>query len=363
MEYQPDVEAMKKIAEKYEEKESLIIIGHGGSISTFYGIYNALKETVKKKVYFVQTIDPDKITEIKKNAHKHNSLVIAISKSGETVTQLEALMQFLDYDKVFITGAMGPLAEIAEKLQCTLIPHPPIGGRFSGLTEVALLPALMCGIDAHAIFIAGQEYLRQYQEENDAYRSADIMFQLEQAGIVDVFLQVYDAHWYPMTDLIVQLTHESFGKDGQGQTYFASESPESQHHSNQRFLGGRKNIAGWYIVTQQPHGDLITAVPDELKSVKVRDGMLGALDQLSLARSMRYEFEGTLQDARIHSIPVIEQEFTTRYPASVGRMIAFWQLFAVYSASLRGVNPFDQPQVENSKKISFDKRMITASML
>lgn len=355
--YEPKFAEMQKIAEQYKEYKNLVIVGHGGSISSFIGMYNALHELSTKKVFFVSTVDPDYILELKNSLNTQETLVIAISKSGETVTQIEALLQFKDFPLLFITGAMGPLAELAEKLQAQIVLHPPIGGRYTGLTEVALLPAILCGFDVQSMFKSAQEWYAQYKLDNDAFKAASIMYKLEEKGFVDVFMPVYDAHLFPITNLIVQLCHESFGKDGEGQTYFAHEAPESQHHTNQRFFGGRKNIIGWFLSTEKPLQDSMTIVPDLAKTISIKSHSLSALDGIPLSFALHAELQGTIEDAKLKNIPVVNQSITQRTASEVGSLIAFWQLYAIYSSLLRNVDPFDQPQVENSKKISFTKRL------
>ncbi len=361
--YEPDFAAMEEIAKQFENKSNIIVIGHGGSITSFAGIYNAFREHSSKKAYFISTVDPDYISEVKITAPKETSVVVAISKSGETVTQIEALLQFLDYDMVVITGETGPLAEIANSVGAKIIKHPAIGGRFCGMTEVGLFPAMMCGIDAKSIFIGAKEFYAKFGEANDAYASASILSQLEtDPGIIDVFMPVYDSHLYYLSSLIVQLCHESFGKDGKGQTYFAHTAPESQHHTNQRFFGGRKNIAGWFVSSESPLRDLTTKVPDNLKPIIIKNGSLSVLDGLPLESALHFEREGTIEDAKQAGIPVVDQTIEQRSPNEIGRLIAFWQLYAIYSSLMRKVDPFDQPQVENSKKISFSKRQSHSSL-
>jgi glucose-6-phosphate isomerase len=355
--YQPNFTQMEVFAEQYKDFKNIVIIGHGGSITSFYGMYHSLREQATKQAYFISTVDPDYIAEIKSFLNPEETLVIAISKSGETVTQIEALFQFTDFPMLFITGALGPLASIAEKLQAKIIMHPPIGGRYSGLTEVALLPAMLCGFDVKAMFKSAQAWYEKYKQDNLAFKAASVFQQLEDKGFVDVFLPVYDSHLFSMTNLIVQLCHESFGKDGEGQTYFAHAAPESQHHTNQRFFGGRKNIAGWFMSVEKPLKDLMTVVLDSVKTVSFKDSTLGTLDGIPLSVAMKAELEGTLENAKLQNIPVVLQTISQRTASEVGELIAFWQMYAVYSSLLRNVDPFDQPQVENSKKISFTKRL------
>lgn len=355
--YEPKFDEMERIVEQYKDFKNLVIVGHGGSITSFYGMYHALREQASKQVYIVSTVDPDYIKEITDFLDPKDTLVIAISKSGETVTQIEAVFQFINYPLLFITGAMGPLAEIAEQLKAQIVLHPPIGGRYTGMTEVALLPAALCGFDVRAMYTSAREHYALYKENNISFKAANILWQLEEKGFVDVFMPIYDAHLFAVSAVIVQLCHESFGKDGTGQTYFAHPAPESQHHTNQRFFGGRKNIAGWFMATEKPLTDITTHVPGNIKTTSIKHKTMGALDGIPLSVALKAELDGTLEDAKLKNIPTVLQTIPQRTPAEVGMLIAFWQLYAIYSSLLRNVNPFDQPQVENSKQISFAKRL------
>ena len=357
LDYRPDFSKIHSITEEYKKYKNIVVIGHGGSITSLQGMYYALHQFSTKHLYIVSTIDPDYIAELKKSIHPQNTLVIAISKSGETVTQIEALLQFAEFPLLAITSSMGPLLDVAKQLLGRVVLHPPIGGRFSGMTEVALLPAAICGLEVEAIYNGAQVWYKQFADNNAAYQAASILRQLEDRGTVDVFMPIYDSHLFPLSSLIVQLCHESFGKDGEGQTYFTHHAPESQHHTNQRFFGGRKNIAGWFMATDQPLTDAITTVPKGLQNIPLKDNHMLALDGIPLSAALRAEMYGTLEDARLQNIPVIAQSIPQRTPQEVGGLIAFWQLYAVYSALLRNVDPYNQPQVENSKKISFAKRL------
>ncbi len=355
--YQPNWLLMDSIHEKFSDVQNFLVIGHGGSVTSFYAIYESLKEqTTGKNAYFLSTVDPDYIAELSQILSPEDTLVIAISKSGETTTQVEALLQFLDYPLLGITGSSGPLYEIIKNQNGELVEHPSIGGRFTAFTEVALLPALLCGLDAKTLFESGREFHAKFAEGNSAFEMASVMYQLEQRGIVDVFMPFYDSHLYAFSNLVVQLCHESFGKDAQGQTYFAHESPESQHHTNQRFFGGRKNIAGIFTGVENVHNQLVSSVPDNLKEISFKNGNLGLLEGVSLNKAMHFEREGTIEDANAQDIPVIDIMLESRNLSSVGNLLAFWQLYAIYSSLLRNVNPFDQPQVEASKVLSFKKR-------
>lgn len=359
--YQPNFERIASVVQKYEQYKNIIVVGHGGSITSSAGFAAALIEKTSysgKRFIAVSTIDPDYLARVKLQYSKENSVVVAISKSGETVTQIEALTQFLDYPMICITGDSGPLAAIAKQVGAETVPHPVIGGRYTGLTEVGLLPAALLGLNVQAIFEGGSAVYKNYAEENNAWQAASIMHELEtKQGIVDVFVPFYDSALFGISNLIVQLCHESFGKDGKGQTYFGHDAPESQHHTNQRFFGGRKNIAGWFTSVEHALQDTRTQIPDDLEGIKLKSGTLQDLDHIPLHTALQFECEATIEDAHISGIPVVHQAILRRDEANIGALIAFWQLYAVYSSVLRQVDPFDQPQVENSKKISFAKRL------
>jgi len=361
--YKPDFELMEEIAEKYKEYKNILILAHGGSITSFLGMYHALKHQANKKVHFLSTVDPDYIFELKNLLNNKDTVVLSISKSGQNTTQIEMTMQFIDYPMVFVTGKSSPLRAIGEKLNAQIVEHPPIGGRYTAFTEVGLLPAVMCGLDAKAIFSGARTVLDLYKKENLAWKAASTFYQLEEKGFVDVFMPFYTHNLFYMSNLIVQLCHESFGKEGKGQTYFAHEAPESQHHTNQRFFGGTKNICGFFTSSESFEHPTVNNYPPSVHSVQMKGHVLFDINKIPLEKSLEAELEGTMEDAKINGIPLAYLAISGFNPAEIGSLIAFWQLYAVYSSVLRGVDPFDQPQVENSKNISFNKRLLFKGLL
>jgi len=355
--YQPDFELIEKYANEYKKYPKLLIIAHGGSLTTFFGYYHALKSQTNKKVYFLNTVDPDYIFELKQELKKEDTLVVSISKSGENTTQLEMTMQFSDYPLLVVTGEKSPLREIAEKLKIPVVTHPTIGGRYTGLTEVALLPAGIVGLDVRSLYAGAKVFYDLYDKDNLAWKAASVFWQLEQKGYSDVYVPFYTHNLFYMNLLLVQLCHESFGKAGKGQTYFAHEAPESQHHTNQRFFGGQKNIAGFFISSDTVLHPTVNVYPTAVHSVQIKGHAMFDIDRIPLEKSLEAELSGTLGDARINGIPTANLAIAGYSAAELGQFVAFWQLYAVYSSVLRGVNPFDQPEVENSKQLSFTKRL------
>ncbi|MDO8627513.1 MAG: hypothetical protein Q7K42_03545, partial [Candidatus Diapherotrites archaeon] len=135
-----DLNLIKNLKKKYSQYENIILIGRGGSTSSFEAIFRSLKEfDSDKKIFIIKTLDLDYIQFVKKQCPKKNSIVIVISKSGNTVDVNENFFQFQEYKIITITTPNNNvLHKISTQLKLESIPHPEIGGRFTGGTEVAL---------------------------------------------------------------------------------------------------------------------------------------------------------------------------------------------------------------------------------
>ncbi|MEI6499279.1 MAG: hypothetical protein WCO23_04915 [bacterium] len=345
-EYRENLNELKTKIEKYRKYRNFIIIGNGGSITSFEAYYRALSPD--REAFILSTMEPRLIAEIKAKYQPSDTLVIPISKSGNTLGLMESLLAFIDYPKLVITNPEeGTLCEIAKIRECEIITHPNIGGRFSGGTASAIVPAILCGLDVEKIL---EGLYDGYKLKNEAYSLSSELYELEKIGYTEVYLPIYSQFLMGFENLIVQLMHESVCKDGHGQTFYASLSPESQHHTNQRFLGGRKNVAAIFLNYEAESFEVV--VPQDLRDIDIRGEKLGFLNGLNYQKGLMAEYLGTKQDADINNIP----NFTITLPEinayNVGLLLGFWHLMAFYSCLLRGVNPFDQPAVENSKQIT-----------
>ena len=103
-------------------------------------------------------------------------------------------------------------------------------------------------------------------------------------------------------------------------------------------------------------GDITVPIPVYLIEHE-KGRALFDINKIPLEKALDFEWQGTLEDARIKAIPLLHLAIADFSALEIGALLAFWQLFAVYSSVLREVDPFDQPQVENSKNISFHKRL------
>lgn len=357
--YKENIATIQKELENYQKYSNIIVIGHGGSISTFAVYLRALKGN-GKKVFLLNTNEIDLINNVKNEYTKLNTVVVCISKSGTNITNLEAVLQFIDYPVIAVTQSEeNTLGKIAVHYGWKIIKHPPLGGRFSGFSTSAFVPALLFGLPVDRIQKGAKEMytlcsINNKPDDNPAWRVARALYRLELIGKDEIFVALYSYYLETSIPLIMQLVHETTGKDGKGWTVVGTVGPESQHHTNQRFLGGKKNMVGVFVTIKQQR-DLHTSasIADELHQVTIREGTLADIDTVTLSESLLFEFEGTKQDALQQKIPLIHIELEKLDSQNIGQFIALWQMIVYYLARLIDVDPFSQPNVEKSKEISF----------
>jgi len=363
--HQVNLLILKKSLQPYQKYQNVIIIANGGSRTTALGFYQALKNPASKKNFeFLSTMDPAVIFALKKKYSPQNTLVMPISKSGANVDVLEPLLQFLNYPVLPVTSQhQGVLCEIAQKYHWPIINHPEVGGRFSGRTECGFAPAILMNLPVAKINQAAVDAYQtlSYQaplKKNPAFLAAAISWLLEKKGYTEIFMPVYSASLAGFLPLLTQLIHESTGKNKKGQTFYGAEAPESQHHTNQRFFGGKRNVFGWFITVTDTKHNLITKVPAKIKKLALRHSTLVALHNIPLQTALQFDYQGVAENANKLHIPNMTLTVSQVCPESVGELLSFFHYYAVYSALLRQQNPFDQPEVEAAKAVSFKKRQV-----
>jgi len=348
--YKEDLEYLKREAAKIDfEFENVVVIGNGGSITSF----NAYSICCNKNTFVIDSMDPALLRKVKSECKIDNTVVVAISKSGNTLGVIESLMAFTGYKIVVVTeGEEGALRQIATKMNWQVVEHPNISGRYSGATSAGLFPALLagCKIDEIAAGISSG-----YKYKKEAWSLAKYYFDLEHKGFVEVYVSAYSWILTDFRTLIVQLMHESVCKSGKGQTFYFSEAPECQHHTNQRFFGGKKNVIGTFITVKTWYDDKKISVPTEIADLNLKGLELKKLDNISYQQALLAEYHGTKTEADRLGIPNVTIELPEMSNQVVGGLLSFWQLVAFYSAIIRDVDPFNEPAVTNSKNLTIEE--------
>lgn len=357
---EPDLERIEEVKEQYDY-ENLVVIGNGGSITSFRAYLYAFLNEADKNVRLVTTMDPDYLNTLSDELDPEETLVMPISKSGETVGVIESLLYFVDrdYDVCAVTSQNdGALKQIVERNDYGFIEHQDVGGRFSGLTETALAPAAFAGIDVAEIRKGGEEMyekLAPREQYNPAINVASALYDAELNGHNEIFSPFYSTRLFGFYPLFVQLMHETVCKEGEGQTVYGDIGPECQHHTNQRVFGGNDNVVTMFF-RSEAHEMKKLDVPDHLNDIDIRGRELGNLQGQELKESLKAEYQGvkdTMDEEDMPNITISVDDVSHR---SLGKLVSFMQYMAVYSAWMRGVDPFNQPDVEKSKDKGFEER-------
>lgn len=357
---EPDIQKIREARDNYDY-DNLIVIGNGGSITSFRAYLYAFLGETDKNVRLATTMDPDYLNNLTDEMDPEETVVMPISKSGETVGVIEALMHFIDrdYPVCAVTSQNdGALKQIVEENDYGWIQHQDVGGRFSGLTETALAPALFAGIDVEGIREGGEEMyekLSPKMQYNPALNVASALHDAELDGYQEVFTPFYSTRLFGFYPLLVQLMHETVCKDGEGQTFYGDMGPECQHHTNQRLFGGREDVATMFFRTEA-HEKSSISIPENLGDIDIRGRQLGELEGQELSDSLEAEYKGVKDTLEDEEMPSITINLTDVSHKTLGKLVAFMQYLSVYSAWLRDVEPFNQPDVEKSKQIGFDER-------
>jgi len=355
---EPDLEAIKQAAEE-NSKENLILIGNGGSVTSFRALLYMFMPEVKGHVRIVTTMEPDYLNRISKEFDKEDTVVMPISKSGSTVGVIESLMYFMEKDyQVFAVTSdnNGALKQIVDREDLPWIEHPEVGGRFSGGTETALTPAAFLGIDVDEVRKGFEEmYSKMKGSENSASHLASCLYQAEEQGYNQILNPVYSTRLLGYQPLFIQLMHETVCKKGEGMTVYGDLGPEYQHHTNQRLFGGKEDVLPLFF-NADTHEKSKVNIPENLQDIELRNRELGDLDGKNLSESLESEYRGVKEALESEDMPHITLTLTELDYRSAGELMAFLQYLAVYSANIRDVNPFNQPDVEKSKEIGFQKR-------
>lgn len=352
--YAPDLDRIQEKADAHTI-EHLVVVGNGGSVTSFRAYRDAFQDDLDVDADIVTTMDPDRMHAVAERSDPASTLVIPISKSGETAGVLEATLFLRDHGLPLFPVTSddgGALRELVRREGLDWLAHPPLGGRFSGTAETALAPAAFMGADIGGIR-AGAE--RRYADPGPAGTLAAALHAAEQDGYTEVFTGIYSSLLAGTLPLWIQLMHETVCKGGAGQAVYGDEGPEFQHHTNQRLFGGRENVFPVFVDVAERSAATL-AVPDDLSDVALRERTLGDLDGQDLAASLAAEQHGVMEALDDADRPYAVVTVPEVAPGPVGGLVAFMQQAAVASAELRGVDPYGQPDVERSKAAGFRER-------
>ena len=367
-----EVDKIKKAAKKIQnDSEILVVIGIGGSYlgaravieSLTHTFYNYLPKEQRKTpqiLYVGNNLNPNYMNDLIELIGNRDLSINVISKSGTTTEPAIAFRIFRELlenkyglkeaqKRIFVTTdkKKGALKQIADEENYTTFVIPDdIGGRYSVLTAVGLLPIATSGIDIGKLLegarFAQEKYLDKNLKYNDCYKYAVVRNMLYQEEKNTEILVSYEPKLHYMIEWWKQLFGESEGKEGKGIYPTGAEFTTDLHSLGQYIQQGRRNLF-----------ETVLSIKESASDIMINQDEDNHLAEKGLDYVNKKAMEGTIEAHVEGEVPniVIQMDKLDEY--TLGHLIYFFELACAISGKLLGVNPFDQPGVEKYKTNMF----------
>ncbi|PMD72205.1 glucose-6-phosphate isomerase [Companilactobacillus nuruki] len=366
---------IKKAAKKIQsDSEVFVGIGIGGSYlgaraaidflsSSFYNVKN---EKDVPEVYFAgNSISPNYLADLLEVIGDRDFSINVISKSG-TTTEPSIAFRILKaklIEKYGVDGAKGRIYATTDRAKGALkseadaegyeefVVPDDIGGRFSVLTAVGLLPIAVAGIEIDKLMEGAAQSRADYSSadltKNDAYKYAALRNILYRKGYTTELLENYEPNVQYFGEWWKQLMGESEGKDQKGIYPSSANFSTDLHSLGQYIQEGRRNLMETVVLIDQPRHDV--KIPAEKGNL---DG-LEYLENKSMDFVNKKAYEGVVLAHTDGGVPVMSVHIEKQDAYNLGYLMYFFEIAVGISGYLNGINPFNQPGVEAYKKNMF----------
>ena len=334
---------------KFKTFKTIAIIGMGGSILGVEAIYSFLKKKIKKKVFFFNDLDENKISCFKKNQKLSKVLFIIISKSGNTIETLSntfslSIIKKNSKNVIIISEKKNNiLFSLSKKMNLFYIEHKDyIGGRFSVLSEVGIIPAYLMGIN---IFKLRSRILDSLSLKNRIYLK-DHTTKLASLIKSQKFNDLIFLNYLPELEKFLfwsqQLVAESLGKQNKGFLPVISNAPKDHHSLLQLYLDG-------------PHNKLFYIFSFEKKSLKKiklnkNINIKSFLNKKRLSTIKQAQKNALIKTFKKKKIPFREFRIKEINEETLGKLFSYFIIETIIIGKLLNINPFNQPAVEQVKE-------------
>ena len=366
-----EFEKIKKIANKVKkDSQVLIVIGIGGSYLGARAVIESLTNKFKRDdsveiLYVGNNLNANYINEIIDYVSDKDISINVISKSGKTTEPAIAFRIFREIlenrygidearSRIYVTtdkerGALKTLAD-EEGYEKFVIPDN-VGGRYSVLTAVGLLPIAVAGIDIDRLMDGARTAQLKYEDSNLKYNACyqyavvrNILYKLYKNTEI---LVNYEPKMHYFTEWWKQLFGESEGKDQLGIFPAGVDFTTDLHSMGQYIQEGRRNLFETVIRIEKSESDI------DLKEEEDNLDGLNYLAGKTLDYVNKKAMEGTIKAHVSGNVPNIEIAIDKLDEENMGELIYFFEKACAMSGMLLGVNPFNQPGVEKYKKNMF----------
>ncbi len=330
----------KKLVKNLKKNSVFRIIGMGGSILGAETIYQFLRNYTNKEFIFINNLKPN-LTKYEKNTKAIN---LIISKSGNTLETISnSNLLFKKNKNIFITEKKNSyLFNLANNLKSEIIEHKNyIGGRYSVLSEVGMLPAELMGFKEKKFkklnyLVKNKSFLKSLINN-----VSSILTFIKQGKFNSIILN-YDEQSDNLFKWYQQLIAESLGKKSKGILPIISTMPKDNHSLLQLYLDGPKtNFFTFFNVVEKK---------SEKFNKIINDNSLDYLKNKSFFEILRAQQQATQNIFKLKKIPFRSFEIIKRNEETLGELFCFFILETILLGNALKVNPFDQPSVELIKK-------------
>ena len=326
----------KKLIHKYKKFSNVRIFGMGGSILGTQAIYDFLKHKIKKKFYFINNLK-----SFTKNQNTHNFLNLIVSKSGnttETIVNANLCIK-KKQENIFITeNKKSYLHILAQKLKSEIVHHNNyIGGRYSVLSEVGMLPAELMGLSSNK-FKQFNNLIKNKKFLNNLITSVQAILFFQKKKKFNSVIINYDEKSTNLFNWYQQLVAESLGKKGLGVLPIVSTMPKDNHSVMQLYLDGFKNnfFTFFYVKEKKSLSLNNSIILPEQNYLRNKN-----LDEIIFAQK-----KATENVFKRKKIPFRSFEINYRDEKTLGELFSFFILETILIGRALKINPFNQPAVE-----------------
>ena len=332
---------------KFKKYKSIILIGMGGSVLGAQSIYSLLEKNINRKFIFLDNLDQSKIEEMKKKINLKNSLFIIISKSGNTMETLinSNLLQdkISSKNTIIITEQKKNLLSTFAKIRkiTTIIHKEYIGGRYSVLSEVGMIPAYFMDLKLDRF----RKNLLSYLTSKKDLILIDSVVKLAHMHSSNKIKSIIFLNYAPQLNNFLywcqQLMAESLGKKGKGILPVVSPAPRDHHSLMQLYLDG-------------PKDKLFCIFSLDLnKKMKTNKNIFGKnfkfAENKELSKVIESQKKALTKVLKDKNIPFREFKIKEINEEVLGELFSYFMLETALVGKLIGINPFDQPAVEEVK--------------
>lgn len=372
-----EFENIKKAAKKIQtDSDILLVIGIGGSYlgaraviesltNSFYNLQTKENRKFPQILYVGNNLSPNYLTDLMDYISDKDISINVISKSGTTTEPAIAFRVFREImetkyslkearSRIYVTtdANKGALKELAKKEKYTTFIIPDnVGGRYSVLTAVGLLPIATAGINIDELMegakIAQDRYLDDNLKYNECYKYAVVRNILYEKEKNIELLVTYEPKMHYFIEWWKQLFGESEGKELKGIYPSGAEFTTDLHSLGQYIQEGRRNLFETIINIEKIENDIV------IKSEEDNLDNLNYLEGRSLDYINKKAMEGTISAHVDGDVPNIVINIDRLDANHIGQLIYFFELACAMSGSILGVNPFNQPGVEKYKTNMF----------